>query len=160
MHAIFAYGSNMHLADLARWLEDCGLAHVAPQEATPAVLADHALDWHYHSVSRDGGAANVVPRDGAELRGVVLHGCATLLEAIDTKEGHPVRYSRGDAPVAAACLRTGDRLDAWLYRVTPAYTTVAPEAPRAAYLELMVEAARQHELGADWIAHLASTPTR
>lgn len=160
MHAIFAYGSNMHLADLTRWLAERDLAHVAPARATPAVLADHALDWHYHSVSRDGGAANVVPAPGEAVHGVVLHGCAGLLEAIDRKEGHPTRYSRGEAPVTTTCLRTGTAHDAWLYRVTPAYRTEAPVAPRAAYLALMIEAAREHDLGAVWIARLAAIDTR
>ena len=159
MHGIFAYGSNMHLGDLARWLDERGLAELAPLEARPARLVDHALDWHYHSMSRDGGAANVVPAPGAEVRGVVIHGCERLLEAIDAKEGHPVRYSRGTQPVPAACLHTGEVLEAWVYRVQPAYRTDAPVAPRAAYLQLMLEAAGHHGLGEDWQARLAAIAT-
>lgn len=160
MTSIFAYGSNMHLGDLARWLGERDLLHLAPRLATPAVLADHALDWHYHSMSRDGGAANVVAAPGREVRGVVLHACEALLDAIDRKEGHPLRYSRGDTPVVAACLRTGAPLQAWLYQVTDAFRTDAPVAPRTAYLALMIEAARAHALGADWVAHLEATPSR
>lgn len=154
MHFVFAYGSNMHLPDLGRWLREQHLGHLAPASHRRARLVDHALDWHYRSASRDGGAANVVQAPGQEVRGLLLEVSDELLAAIDRKEGHPQRYSRGRAPIDAWCLDQGRRYPAWLYQVTPAYRTAAPVPPRRHYLDLMIEGARTHALGEAYVAAL------
>lgn len=159
MHWVFAYGSNMHLRDVRRWLRERGYPRAAPAEVVPARIRDFALAWNYRSASRQGGAANVVPCPGAEVRGVALGVDAPLLAAIDRKEGHPTRYDRGGACVAARTLDGGRTLDTWLYRVTPAHTSDRVVPPRAAYLRLLVEAAVEHRLGDDYVALLRRTPT-
>ena len=110
------------------------------------------------SVARGGGAANAVPRAGRELRGLALEVDEALLLAIDTKEGHPMRYDRGDAPASAELVRTGRSVAAWLYRVTPAFEAPHDIAPRRAYLDLILEAAAQHDLGQHYVTRLHTIP--
>jgi hypothetical protein len=159
VHRVFAYGSNMHVPDVRRWLRANGHPDPGPLRVERALLPDHALAWNYRSVSRGGGAANVVPIPGAEVRGVVVDADAPLLAAFDAKEGHPRRYDRGDRPVAVQLWGGGGAADAWLYRVTPAFTSSTVIPPRAAYLHLLVEAAEAHDLGADYVAALRRIPT-
>lgn len=156
---VFAYGSNMHLPDLARWLREHGHPAEAPRRAVPARLPDHALAWNYRSRARRGGAANVVRRLGAEVRGVALLVSARLLEAIDHKEGHPNRYDRGAERMVARALADGSPLDAWVYRVTPAHQIDEDVPPRRGYLGLMIEAAETHGLGEAWLCALRALPT-
>ena len=158
MHWVFAYGSNMHLPDLGRWLEEAGLADRAPSRVAVASIHGFALAWNYRSVVRGGGAANAIAREGGVLRGLVLRVDDRLLEALDAKEGHPTRYDRGEAPVAAELVDTGERVGAWLYRVTPEYEVPGFAAPRRAYLDLIIEAAEEHALGGDYVASLRTIP--
>jgi hypothetical protein len=158
MHWIFAYGSNMHLPDLQRWLRDQGYDHPGPSRVEVASVQDFELAWNYRSASRAGGAANAMPRAGSELRGLALEVDEALLMAIDEKEGHPVRYDRGEAPVCAELMRAGRSIEAWLYRVTPAFEAPYAVAPRRAYLNLILEAAAHHELGQHYVTHLHTTP--
>ena len=158
MHRVFAYGSNMHLPDVRRWLGANGHGAAALCAVERARLPGFELAWNYRSASRRGGAANVVALPGAEVRGVVLHGDDALLDALDEKEGHPTRYDRGDRPVAVERW-DGGALTAWLYRVAPSHASLAPVPPRAGYLRLLVEAAVEHELGADYVARLRGVRT-
>lgn len=159
MHWIFAYGSNMNLPDLTRWLQANGHGHTGPQQVAAARIPDYELSWNYRSQARRGGAANAVRRAGAELRGLALRADEPLLAAIDAKEGHPARYDRGNEPVHAELLACGSAVRAWLYRVTPAYESDVPVPPRAAYLRLLIDAAERHGLGDDYVARLRRMPT-
>lgn len=154
MHWVFAYGSNMHLPDLQRWLREQGYDHPGPSRVEVATLQDFELAWNYRSASRAGGAANARPRAGSELRGLALEVDEALLLALDEKEGHPVRYDRGEAPVRAELMHAGRGIETWLYRVTPAFETPGHVAPRRAYLDLILEAAALHELGPHYVRHL------
>ena len=159
MHWVFAYGSNMHLPDLDRWLRERDLDNIGPLRIERARIPDFELVWNYRSSVRQGGAANASPRTGAELRGLALFVDNTLLSAFDEKEGHPTRYDRGAAPVHTELLGSGAPVVSWLYRVTPAYESTVAVPPRAAYLQLLIEAAEEHDLGADYVQRLREVPT-
>ncbi len=159
MHWVFAYGSNMHLEDLARWLHANGCADALPVRVAAARIEDYELAWNYRSVARAGGAANAMPRAGMTLRGLALWGDDRMLAALDRKEGHPERYDRGSHPVRATLLDGSTTIRSWLYRVAPAHELEADVPPRRAYLDLLIEAAAQHGLGADYVAHLRQIPT-
>lgn len=158
MHWVFAYGSNMHLPDLQRWLREQGYDHPGPSRVEVASVQGFDLAWNYRSASRGGGAANAVPRAGRELRGLALEVDEALLLALDAKEGHPMRYDRGEAPACAELVSTGRSVAAWLYRVTPAFEAPHDVAPRRAYLDLILEAAAQHDLGQHYMTRLRTTP--
>lgn len=159
MHWVFAYGSNMHLADLRRWLRAHDYPEAGVLEAHAARILDHTLVWNYFSRARAGAAANVTRAQGEMLYGVALRVDDTLLAAIDHKEGHPERYSRGADPHPAELLGDSRRIPSWLYTVTPRYIESRLLHPRRDYLELMLEGAAQHGLPEPWLQHLRSIPT-
>ena len=150
----FAYGSNMHLPDLQRWLRQVGLKTDGVASAVPATVEGYRLVWNYFSKARDGAAANIEACAGQPLLGVALELDAVTLAAIDRKEGHPHRYSRGEATVFAKPLAGGAALDVWLYQVQPEHVRAGYVAPRREYIELMIEAAQTHGLGEAYVASL------
>ncbi len=150
----------MHLADLRRWLRLHDAEDAFPHRWEPARLAGYELAWNYRSIARRGGAANAMPRAGGELRGLALAGSERMLAALDAKEGHPGRYDRGRVPLTATLLADGSAVQAWLYRVAPAHELDVPVAPRAAYLQLLIEAAHEHDLGADYVRHVRASARR
>jgi len=161
LHAVFAYGSNMCLRDLARWLNEKGHGGLAPAHAEEGLLLDHQLVWNYRSPVRRGGAANVerMAEDhaaGIHLPGVLLHVDAALLRAIDEKEGHPERYVRSERIVEVS----GGPRRAWVYEVAEAWRHDQAIWPRRGYLDVMLRGAREHGLPERHIRDIGTTPTR
>lgn len=154
---VFAYGSNMHLVDLARWMRDRRLGDLGSPSVQRALLPKHRLVWNYYSPPRRGGAANIEPCEDGDLPGVVIDVDARLLAAIDRKEGHPERYSRGERPRPVR-LESDVWTEAWVYVVRPPYRKPHPVHPRREYLELMIEGARGHGLPTWHLELLLSTP--
>ncbi len=169
-HWVFAYGSNMHLPDLRRWLHERDYGELWPSHYRRAYIPDHSLVWNYHSPVRDGAAANVHQSPGQDLHGLALRVNDTLLEALDIKEGHPDRYNRGETRVPTFLLpNNGDggiadekaeQIHSWLYTVQSNFLSEEFVPPRAHYLNLMVEAAKQHGLPDDYRDALAATVTK
>ncbi len=157
---VFAYGSNMHLPDLARWIASRDLPPPRVQCLRLATLREHAIVWNYRSPGRRGGAANVAPAPGQAVPGVALLVDAATLHAIDRKEGHPARYSRGTTPKALELL-TGGSMHAWVYEVTDAWRQPRQVPPRPEYLNLVIEGARRFGLP-EWHLRIleATTTTR
>ena len=83
--------------------------------------------------------------------GALLELTPETLPGIDRKEGHPKRYNRGHAPVAATCLSKANNYMAWVYEVQPDYQTAEPTTPTLAYYEIMLEGIRQIGLPESWI---------
>jgi gamma-glutamylcyclotransferase (GGCT)/AIG2-like uncharacterized protein YtfP len=145
IHRVFAYGSNMHLADLRQWMVERGYEDGRVLGSRAAYLSGWELVWNYRSPVRKGAAANVQRREGVVLPGALLEVDALALEALDRKEGHPERYRRGPELVDVK-LVGGETTDAWLYVVTAEYRQPSRVRPRAEYLRLMVEGALHHDL--------------
>ncbi len=145
IHRVFAYGSNMHLVDLRRWMNVRGFEDARVLGSSAAYLHGWELVWNYRSPVRLGGAANVQRRDGAVLPGALLDVDVRGLEALDRKEGHPGRYRRGPDLVEVEAA-SGRGAEAWLYVVTAEYRETDLVLPRAEYLTLMVEGALHHAL--------------
>ena len=155
---IFAYGSNMHLGDLNRWFREHGYTAPTIHNLIPGVLENHRLVWNYRSKARSAGAANIWPQNNDEVHGVILEVDRTTFAGVDAKEGHPERYSRGEAPEPIRSA-DGSYLDAWVYRVTTALLRPEPIWPTREYLELILQAARDHSLPAWYQEKLRATPT-
>ncbi len=145
IHRVFAYGSNMHLADLRRWMDDKAFGDARILGARAATLHGWELVWNYRSPSREGGAANVQRKEGGLLPGALVEVDARGLAAIDRKEGHPGRYRRGPDPVEVR-LADEETAHAWLYVVTDEYRQPSSVPPRAEYLRLLIEGALAHGL--------------
>jgi GNAT superfamily N-acetyltransferase/gamma-glutamylcyclotransferase (GGCT)/AIG2-like uncharacterized protein YtfP len=157
-YPVFAYGSNMHLRDLARWMERRELGQPGIARVEQAHLPGHTLVWEYCSPLRGAGAANVAPRGGCEVPGLVLHVDARTFQALDRKEGYPDRYHRGSAPIE---LRRpdGSRTEGWVYRVLGRWQRAEPIYPQTDYLGLLLEGAREHGLPQWHVERLRRTPT-
>lgn len=154
LHAVFAYGSNMDLDDLERWLAAEGYPVERPP-ATVAALPGWRLVWNYDSPTRRGGAANIEPDPAAVLPGALLHVSDGLLRAIDHKEGHPERYRRQRARVDGPA----GPVEAWIYVVTEGWRAHAAMHPRRVYLETVLRGARAFGLPAAHVDAIARTPT-
>ena len=158
LHRIFAYGSNMHLGDLGRWMHEHGFQAPGVESVIPALLEDHRLGWNYASRARGAGAANPIPSPGRQFPGVILEIDERTFAAIDHKEGHPHRYCRGEIQESVT-LFTGESILAWVYRVIKDHLKEEPIWPSKAYLQLMIEAAREYELPQWYQEELVNTPT-
>jgi phage replication-related protein YjqB (UPF0714/DUF867 family) len=104
------------------------------------VLADH--DW----LINQRGVATVEPFDGTQVHGVVWLLSDHDLDALDSAEGVPERYSRNRLIV-----QTDDGpSDAWVY----IDHRVDPGPPRPGYLERIIDGAEHHGLPQRWIDFL------
>jgi len=129
----FGYGSNLHLADLARWLGERGFRHEGVRRVGPAWLPDHEPVFHYHAWSRDGGALSVRPRVGAATPGALFdvddHGWA----ALDLKEGD--KYERREVVI----LVDGEEVTATTYVGSAPHVEPRHVPPQPHYIGLVRE---------------------
>jgi phage replication-related protein YjqB (UPF0714/DUF867 family)/gamma-glutamylcyclotransferase (GGCT)/AIG2-like uncharacterized protein YtfP len=133
VHAYFAYGSNLSVAQMAERCPDA--AH-----PRPATLDDH--DW----LINERGVATVEPFDGAQVHGVVWQVSDRDLAELDSAEGVPARYRRDRLTV-----HTEDGPEqAWVY----VDHRVNPGAPRPGYLERIIDGAVHHGLPQRWLEFL------
>jgi len=143
---VFSYGSNMDLADVARWANDHGYSAPMVHKSAVGILPDHEFRWNYYSRSRGGGAANLGMSRGTRVAGLVCWVDRATLQLFDKKEGHPNRYRRSLSQID---LCAGGSVHAWVYRVLPSFEQNEVVWPSRAYLELMIVAAQTAGLP-DW----------
>jgi hypothetical protein len=153
---VFAYGSNMNLADVRRWLVERQYRVDGVLRVEPATLPGYKLVWNYYSRGRASGAANVEPCTDRDLPGLALQVDAATLAAIDRKEGRPQSYDRGSDRLTVR-LRKGEDIAAWVYVAVPSKRQASPVPPCRSYLQLLVDAAREHSL--PHLAELEATRT-
>ncbi len=151
MHWVFAYGSNMHLPDVARWCRERQVSPIEPARIERAMLPGHRLIWNYYSDARGSGAANVERASASDLPGLALQIDDAALASLDRKEGHPRRYRRRPESIT---LHSGECPTAWVYAVRPEYRSPEVVLPSAEYLGLLLAAAEHHGFPAEYIAEL------
>lgn len=156
MHWVFAYGSNMHIGDLRRWLMHSNLPPGRILQAEAAKLVGYRLVWNYYSPVRAGGAANVELAD-TELPGVALWVDADALHALDHKEGYPDRYGR---QLVRTSLKRGEQVEAWVYIARACHLHPMPVAPTRHYRALLIDGARAFDLPSSHIRALEGLATR
>lgn len=166
---VFAYGSNMNLADLGRWLE-CrhqrgqlsrhdiqqvlGLLKACGKRA---VLEGRRVCWNYYSRKRGGGAANVEQAAGERVFGVAYRVGGRELRLFDCKEDHPTSYRRGEEGEPVLLLDSQEEVAAWVYVANA--TSPDPVWPTAEYKAVLLEGARYWGLPPGYIATLEMIPT-
>ena len=133
MHAYFAYGSNLCVAQMARRCPGAGNPRVA-------TLADH--DW----LINQRGVATVERFAGNQVHGVVWDLTDRDVAILDSAEGVPVRYRRDTLTVHTL----DGPADAWVY----IDHRVEPGVPRPGYLERIIDGAVHHGLPHRWIEFL------
>ncbi len=140
----FAYGSNLHIEDLARW---AGARYTLDIRAVHrAYWPDHAPVFHYHSPVRRGGALDITPQRGACAPGVLFE-VRRGWDALDAKEGAPDRYRRVrgwaiiDGPISTEVPHsTGTLVRATTYCVSPALRQSRHVEPTESYSAIVREA--------------------
>ncbi|HEY7051059.1 MAG TPA: poly-gamma-glutamate hydrolase family protein [Mycobacterium sp.] len=133
MHSYFAYGSNLCTAQMTRRCPDA-------TNPRPARLADH--DW----LINQRGVATVEQFAGSQVHGVVWQLSDHDLAALDSAEGVPVRYRRDRLTVHTV----DGPAHAWVY----IDHRVEVGAPRAGYLERIIDGAIHHGLPHRWVEFL------
>lgn len=132
-HTYFAYGSNLCVRQMAQRCPDAS-------DPRPATLPAH--DW----LINQRGVATVEPFAGTRVHGVIWQLSDGDLGALDDAEGVPTRYRRDRLVVHTAEGPTR----AWVYIDHRA----VPGAPRAGYLERILDGAIHHGLPQRWIEFL------
>lgn len=144
MTLYFAYGSNM---DRTQMQERC------PESRLKGVgyLDNHDIAFTIFSPEKwKGGCADVLPRDGQRVYGLVYEVSVTDVESLDRHEAvHAAKYER----VTKEVTYQGSTHNMLTYQV------VHKEAglhPSTAYLNCLITAARQHDFPMSYQKHLAS----
>eukprot|EP00511_Aplanochytrium_stocchinoi_P001699 CAMPEP_0204829694 /NCGR_PEP_ID=MMETSP1346-20131115/7997_1 /ASSEMBLY_ACC=CAM_ASM_000771 /TAXON_ID=215587 /ORGANISM="Aplanochytrium stocchinoi, Strain GSBS06" /LENGTH=294 /DNA_ID=CAMNT_0051959701 /DNA_START=363 /DNA_END=1247 /DNA_ORIENTATION=+ len=110
----FGYGSNLNAEDFTNWCNRMGFGGARLVPVSPAWLIDHKLQFHYFSSGRKGGAADVVEDAGMAVPGVLFEVPENTLEALDSKEGHPLFYQKEKVVVCTPYL---ELVEAITYKV-------------------------------------------
>jgi len=153
----FAYGSNMNEEDLARWCRKKGYEPVRPLRREVAVLRGWRLVFNYYSHSRKGGAANIEPREGCEVWGVLMELSEEDYEKIRKKEGAPRCYEEITVTVVTRDGRVVDGVKT--FRVARGRESGGFVPPTREYLNLIVEAAERYQFPKWYIDELRSVRT-
>ncbi|MCX7607556.1 MAG: gamma-glutamylcyclotransferase [Bacteroidia bacterium] len=142
----FAYGSNMHIQQLEErvgrkgivrkvgYLEGYEIVFNKPAKAKPDTI----------------GYANIQPREGSVVYGVLYELTETEMEQLDQYEGagHPEHYQRKRMEIKVE----GEKpVDAYVYI---AYKTKEGLRPTSKYLETIIAGARENSLPRDYIQKL------
>lgn len=152
----FAYGSNLHAADRARWCRAHGHDPSGIRALGAAWLPDHEPVYAYLSEARGGGALSVRARRGSATPGVLFDVDESGARALDAKEG--ARYRA----VERVVLFGAEEVRARTYVVRDEHLRAAHVAPTAEYAALVDEGLRAHDLptaqAADAAARLDVAP--
>jgi gamma-glutamylcyclotransferase (GGCT)/AIG2-like uncharacterized protein YtfP len=146
---MFAYGSNMGSRGLAG-------KGVTARSSCAARLGDHDLAFDLPSVFRrvEGGVANVVPRSGHAVHGVLHDIAEEHLALLDGLEGIGTLYDRRTVPVVTY---DGRALEAQIYVGVDGLRD-RTLLPSARYVRILVRGAEEQALEPAWIDRLRSQP--
>jgi gamma-glutamylcyclotransferase len=142
----FAYGSNLLKARKEMRTGPIQQSHIAR-------LPDYRLV--FNKLAKDGSQvyANIEPRPGFAVWGVIYLCDPDTLARLDRFEGAPDHYARAEVTV----LRSPDQaVGAVVYIAQPAYICEARK-PEAAYLNKLLTGAREHGLPAEYIELIQKT---
>jgi hypothetical protein len=157
---VFSYGSNMNRRELDEWLRRSQYDPALIMRQWVARLEGYDFVWNYWSTSRNGGAANVEPRSGSTVWGLLMEIRLPLLNAFDRKEGHPRYYSRGSETVTVTRHEDGEAFDAWLYVALPNRGDRRDVWPTEAYKSVVLEGATMANLPDNYIERIRRWTTQ
>uniref|UniRef100_Q07JS9 Gamma-glutamylcyclotransferase n=1 Tax=Rhodopseudomonas palustris (strain BisA53) TaxID=316055 RepID=Q07JS9_RHOP5 len=147
----FAYGADMNPQQIA---ERCSWA----KPVAVARLPDHALSFHGHSDTWDGGEEAAVPRPGQDLYGVVYRLSLSDADSLDAAQGVRLNGTGGYFHVPAEVIG----LDGIRWSVVLHRKDVLREfrCPSRDYLDFIVAGAEFHGLPQTYVDSLRRTATR
>ena len=142
----FAYGSNMHPAQMRQRCPGCTLVGAAK-------LRDYRLVFSRPFAAWDGrGVADIERCPGGLVEGVLWDITEGHRDALDAYEQYPTEYTRADVTVETV---DGRAVVAIAYVARPLGTF----RPGRRYRDALVEGARAHGLSPEYIRFLETTPT-
>lgn len=160
-HLYFAYGSNLNyeffkerLKDgewVDSWHREGVLTEEAPRLIGSYVLENYEFGYTFNAepFGDSGASANIFPKEGSKVYGVVYEISDDQLRELDKTEDVPEAYER----VAVTVYNVTDTLQAWTYVGNPKYLSddldLDPE-----YMELVVQGAYQNQLPEEYINQL------
>ena len=154
----FAYGSNMDKEDLDKWCRTRGLPLVKFLSISPAKLNGYALSFNYFSISRNGGAANIMLSSND-----CVHGLLVTMEEVDfntirVKEGYPRYYDEIYVQV-----ETFDGVlvpNVMTYKVVQHLEKPEHQLPKRYYLGLIINNAQKYNFPPAYIGYLETIKTK
>lgn len=155
---IFAYGANMNRSDLRSWLESDGYDSSLVVDATPGTLEGYDFVWNFYSPGKDGGTANLEPKEHSTIYGVLIEIDESLLKAFDRKEGHPYFYARGETRTLVRRVSDGGSVSAWLYLAKGNRGDRRDLWPSREYRKTVLDAAIFWKFPDDYIQKIKSWP--
>lgn len=158
MAQYFAYGSNMDEEDLNRWCEECGYPKVTFLRVLPAKLNNYVLSFNYFSISRNGGAANIMESKKDAIYGLLIELKDEDIHIIRKKEGFPNNYTEINVSV-----KTFDNIlveNVKTYKVVKQRERKDFVPPTKYYLGLIIKNAKKYKFPLSYINFLESIPTK
>ena len=137
----FAYGSNMAPAEMDAWSADHRFLAAARLEGYRLELRRRSIRWR-------AGALDLVPAAGEWVWGVLYELPEGALTQLDDKEGAGFAYRR----IEVEPVLDGERCPAVAYEVIDKEPGEVPCAPE--YAQLVLAAARERGLPAEWVREL------
>ncbi len=147
----FAYGSNMNIEHLRKWLDRFCVPHEGVSNPRLAILPGFRLRTNYLTMASL-GAANIEPCRGQQVEGVLLTVSPDVVAALDLKEGHPRRYRQ--TKVVVIVPPSGRTITAMTYRVTEEYQLPFDFPVSATYRNMVLSGAAEAGLSSGYQSHL------
>jgi gamma-glutamylcyclotransferase len=140
----FAYGSNLS----SNFIRD-----YTPSAAfvMKADLPNYQVEFRHYSKDFSGGISSIIETPGTLVRGVIYEVKESELEELDILENVPEGIYRRDTFRVMGEDSEWHRAD--LYRVS---TPTGPYTPSSAYVDFMIEGAREHGLDADYVENFVA----
>lgn len=151
----FAYGETMNVNRLKKWLSQRGGRPDGVRSAQRAVLKGYKLVFNARrEVPWKAGIANVDKEANGTVEGVLLEVDQVVESLLQQKEGPGSK--RVTVSVVGDKEKTHEGVSMFVAAQPDAGKT---HAPTKAYMELVLEAAKAFEFGADYVKGLQAIPT-
>ena len=148
----FAYASNMDKEYLDMWCKNKGCSMVRFQSISPAKLNGYKLSFNYFSISRNGGAANIMESKKDYVYGLLIEVEESDLQVFRKKEGYPKYYDEIYVDV--------EKFDGTIVKGVKTYKVVKSsenpnhQPPTKDYLQLIIKNAQKHNFPSEYIQYL------
>ena len=137
----FAYGSNM---SEERIRENCK----NPKFVDIGYIKDYKFVYDGYSIRWGGAVANIIPKKGEIVWGVIYEISEDDLKALDRQEGYPKTYDRKE--ITVFCVNKNIEIKAYVYlrEGEPA------GKPAKEYVDTCVKGAKEHGIPEDYIKNV------
>jgi len=143
--------------DLNKRCDSRGWNRIDISNGKKALLRGFELKFNYFSPARNGGVANVEPKENAFVWGILLDLASSDFDTMCKKEGAPVFYKDIDVGIEV----NGKRVKAKTFTVTKEKRAEEHVPPTEYYLGVMLSGAKKFGLPSEWVEHLSGFhPTR